>query len=309
VETAAAVRTPALAVASEQATRFGVAFPTQPRQMVVPFPILSLEARTAAEFWVDVEVRTREGETVVVTYGAFDGLPAGGARRAFFPLGSELQDGLPRLVARDVAADVAVAFGLTFGNVGRVRVWGSVTLGRLRLAARGYEPALEPLPDELPLPLTGWKARGRGTVMAGVLDPELGAVTLQAVPVDPMAPRLTVTSPRGKRGKPIAPYGAVRFVVRDDVGFAVEVTVQTTLGRKVRLRYAADVREPVLEGRRSVWPMRAEPVEGSAYRVVTLDVAGAVAQLVPGAGVHSVQQLRLHGQFTLGALVLTEPTD
>jgi hypothetical protein len=73
------------------------------------------------------------------------------------------------------------------------------------------------------------------------------------------------------------------------------------------LRYEAGLTAPVTKGRKTTLPLEAVPVDGSSYRLITIDLAADLARVVPGASLDGVLGIRVQGKFRMGDVVLREP--
>ena len=74
-----------------------------------------------------------------------------------------------------------------------------------------------------------------------------------------------------------------------------------------RLRYESGLTAPSTKGRKTTLPLVAVPVEGSSYRLITIDLAADLARVVPSASLDGVLGIRVQGKFRMGDVVLREP--
>jgi hypothetical protein len=281
----------------------GVAYPERPT-LALPFPILSFTTRSEAGARLQVAVRGADGRSYVLSYDADDGVPLARKRQSRFPIGVRPQRF--RTTLRDLEADLRAAFDVGFGAVTQVTILGTMRVSDVTVAGRGVlgdEPAPAP---EIVLPAAGWAQRGLGTVVENEYDAELAAPTLRTEPRDAERARIAVSFP--KRETLAAAYRTFSMVVRDERRLAVEVRVRVRHG-VARLRYDMAVSAPVVKGRKTTLPLPATPIEGSAYRLVTIDLAEDLARVVPGATLDGVLGVRVQGKFRIGDVVLREPME
>lgn len=285
----------------ESARDEALVYPERPT-LALPFPMLSFTSRSEDAASVQVTVRATDGRSYVLSYAATEGIPLASKRKSNIPVGDKSKRF--RTTLRDLAADARAAFNVTFVAVTQVAIQGTMRISELMVAAPGVlsdEPRPEP---EIVLPAGGWSRQGLGTVVENEYDQELAAPTIRTEPRDAKRGRITVGFP--KRESLVAAYKTFSMVVRDEQKLAVEVRVR--VGRGIaRLRYESGLEQPVVRGRKTMLPLVAQRIEGSSYRLVTIDLADDVPRVIPGATLDGVLGVRVHGKVRMGDLVLREP--
>lgn len=276
-------------------------YPERPT-LSLPFPILSFTTRSDDGARLEVGVRGMNGRSYVLSYAAEDGVPLATRRQSSFPVGSE--EKRFRTTLRDLDADMRAAFNVGFAAVTQATIRGTMRLSDLTVAARGVLPD-EPTPvAEITLPVGGWRQHGAGIVVENEFDDELAAPTLRTEPRDAKRAKLAVAFPKKK--SLAAAYRTFSLVVRDEQKLAIEVRVR--VGRGIaRLRYEAGLEAPLVKGRKTTLPLVAQRVDGSSYRLVTIDLANDVPRVIPGATLDGVLGVRVHGKVRMGDLVLSDP--
>lgn len=281
----------------------GLDYPERPT-LSLPFPILSFTSRSDDGARLELGVRGTNGRSYVLSYAAEDGVPLASKRQSSFPVGSKAKRF--RTTLRDLDADMRAAFNVGFAALTQATIRGTMRLSDLTVAARGVL-ADEPTPAaEIALPAGGWQQHGAGTVVENEFDAELAAPTLRTEPRDPKRAKLAVAFPKKK--SLAAAYRTFSLVVRDEQKLAIEVRVR--IGRGIaRLRYEAGLEAPLVKGRKTTLPLVAQRVDGSSYRLVTIDLANDVPRVIPGATLDGVLGVRVHGKVRMGDLVLSDPLD
>ena len=146
--------------------------------------------------------------------------------------------------------------------------------------------------------------QGAGTVVENEYDADLAAPTLRTEPRNAKRAKIAVSFP--KKDTLAAAYRTFSLVVREEQQLAIEVRVRVKRGI-ARLRYEAGLDAPFTKGRKTTLPLVVTPVDGSMYRLVTIDLAADLARVVPGATLDGVLTIRVQGKFRMGDLVLREP--
>jgi hypothetical protein len=268
----------------------------------LPFPILSFTARMESGARLQVSVRGVDGRSYLLTYGAEDGVPTATKRQSTVPLGTNAE---LRTTLRDLRSDMQAAFNVEFAAVTQVILRGAMQIAEIVVAAPGVLP-VEPAPvAEIALPADGWSQQGSGTVVENEYDAELAAPTIRTEPRDPKRAKMAVSFP--KKDTLAAAYRTFSLVVRDEQKLAIEVRVRVAKGI-ARLRYEAGLDAPVAKGRKTTLPLPSAPIDGSTYRLITIDLAADLAQVVPGATLDGVLGIRIQGKFRVGDVVLRDPT-
>jgi hypothetical protein len=276
-------------------------YPDHP-SLELPFPMLSFTGLMDAGSRLQVTVRASDGKSYVLGYAAEDGAPIAGKRQSSFPLGAPT--GQFRTALRDLRADLKAAFNVEFAAVAQVVLRGAMRVADITVAAPGVLP-VDPKPSaEIALPAGGWSQQGFGTVVENEYDAELAAPTIRTEPRDLKRAKIAVSFP--KKDALAAAYRTFSLVVRDDQKLAIEVRVRVKKG-VARLRYEAGLTAPVTKGRKTTLPLEAVPVDGSSYRLITIDLAADLARVVPGASLDGVLGIRVQGKFRMGDVVLREP--
>ncbi len=279
----------------------GISYPERPT-LDLPFPMLSFTSRSDPGARLQVSTRGADGRAYELTYVAEDGVPIAKKRQATFPIGAAA--GEMRTVLRDLRADLHAAFNVDFAAVTQVTLRGSLQVTDITVASPGVLP-VDPTPlTEIALPAGGWSQRGDGTVVENEYDAELAAPTIRTEPRDPKRARIAISFP--KTDMLAAAYQTFSLVVRDEQRLAIEVRVRVKKGI-ARLRYEAGLEAPVTKGRKTTLPLTTVPIDGSAYRLVTIDLGADVSRVVPGATLDGVLGIRVQGKFQMGDVVLREP--
>ncbi len=281
--------------------RGGLSYPGEPT-LDLPFPILSFTARAGADARLEVTARARDGRAYVLSYVADDGVPTAGRRRAEFPVAVHREE--LRTILRDMQADLASAFAADFAAVDQVTLRGPIHAAEITVATRGVLP-VEPAPiPEMALPAAGWAQRGVGVVVENEYDAELGAPTIRTEPRDRRRAKIAVSFP--KKDALAADYRIFSLVVRDEHKLAIEVRVRVKKG-VARLRYEAGITEAYTKGRKTTLPLVSAPIDGSGYRLISIDLAYDLSRVAPGATLDGVLGVRVQGKVRMGDVVLREP--
>jgi hypothetical protein len=281
----------------------GLAYPER-ASLALPFPVLSFTSRAQAGSRLQVAVRASDGRLYLLSYAAEGGVPTASKRRSTFPVDVPAEEF--RTTLRDLAADLRAAFNVEFVSVAQVTLRGAMRIADVTVASHGVLPAEPTREAEITLPAGGWSQQGLGTVVENEYDAELAAPTIRTEPRDPKRARISVSFP--KKDMLAAAYRTFSLVVRDEQKLVIEVRVRVKRGI-ARLRYEAGLDAPVTKGRKTTLPLVAVPVDGSAYRLVTIDLASDLARVVPGANLDGVLGIRVQGKFRMGDVVLREPID
>jgi hypothetical protein len=285
------------------APRFGddaLWYPERPT-LALPFPILSFTIAADDGARLQVGARGTNGRNYVLSYVAADGVPLATKRESRVPVGRYA--GAPRTTLRDLRADFLAAFNVEFAMVTSVTLRGGMEVGDITVAQPGVL-SVEPEPAaEIALPTSGWQQQGAGTVVEDEYDTVLDAPTIRTEPRDAKHARIAVSFP--KRDQMAAAYRTFSLAVRDEEQLAIEVRVRVKKGI-ARLRYEANLAEPLVKGRKTTLPLVTIPLEGSPYRLVTIDLADDLAAVVPGASLDGVLGIRVQGKFRMGDVVLRE---
>ena len=290
-----------LVVDTGQSAAGALAYPER-ATLDLPFPMLSFTARMEDGARLQVGVRAADGRSYLLSYAAEDGVPLASKRQSTFPLGGASSD--LRTTLRDLRSDVQAAFNVELAAVTQVILRGAMQVAEIVVAAPGVLP-VEPSPAaEIALPTEGWSQQGSGTVIENEYDAQLAAPTIRTEPRDPKRAKIAVSFPR--KDALAAAYRTFSLVVRDEQKLAIEVRVRARKGI-ARLRYEAGLDAPVTKGRKTTLPLVAVPVDGSAYRLITIDLAGDLAHVVPGATLDGVLGIRVQGKFQIGDVILREP--
>jgi len=278
-----------------------LSYPERP-SLELPFPILSFTSRTGDGSRLQLTVRAVDGRTYQLTYTAAEGVPLASKRQSVFPIGR--RSNAFRTTLRDLRADLHAAFNVEFAAVEQVTVRGPIRLAEIIVAAPGVLPAAPVQAAEIALPTDGWSQQGAGTVVENEYDADLAAPTLRTEPRNAKRAKIAVSFP--KKDTLAAAYRTFSLVVREEQQLAIEVRVRVKRGI-ARLRYEAGLDAPFTKGRKTTLPLVVTPVDGSMYRLVTIDLAADLARVVPGATLDGVLTIRVQGKFRMGDLVLREP--
>jgi hypothetical protein len=292
-----------LVVESTTDESVGLAYPER-ATLAIPFPVLSLTHRGGDDSRVQVTVRADDGRAYLLSYTAKGTVPLASKRRAKFPI--DVSSDELRTTLRDLSADVRAAFNVGFVSVNQVVLLGSMTVQDLRLAARGVLPADPERAFEIELPMNGWSRKGSGTVVESEYDSDLAETTIRTEPRDLKKPKISVTFPA--KDDLAAAYRTFSLAVRDEQRLAIEVRVRVKRG-VARLRYEAGLTAPLVKGRKTTLPLVATPIDGSTYRLVTIDLGADLARVVPGASLDGVLGIRVLGKFRMGDVVLRDPLE
>jgi hypothetical protein len=278
-----------------------LSYPERP-SLELPLPILSFTSRTGDGSRLQITVRGVDGRVYQIVYSAEDGVPLASKRRSSFPIGSRAA--AFRTTLRDLRADLQAAFNVDFATVEQITVHGPMRIAEIVVAAPGVLPA-DPTPAaEIALPAEGWLQKGSGTVVENEFDADLSAPTIRTEPRDPKRAKIAVSFP--KKDALAATYRTFSLAIRDDQQLAIEVRVRVKRGI-ARIRYDASITAPLVKGRKTTLPLVATPIDGSIYRLVTIDLAADLERVIPGASLDGVLGIRVQGKFRMGDVVLREP--
>lgn len=276
-------------------------YPERPT-LALPFPVLSFTSRARRDAHLQVTVHASDGRRYTLAYVVGSGVPIASRHHAKFPVA--VPSGEFQTTVRDLAADLWAAFHLEFVSVAQMTARGSMQISDITIASPGVLPTESTRAAELMLPADGWAQQGLGTMVENEYDAELAAPTLRSEPRDFQLANFSVSFP--EKDSLVAEYGTFSLVVRDEQRLAIEVRVRVKRG-VARLRYEAGLRASVTRGRKTTLPLVTIPVEGSSYRLVTIDLASDLAAVVPGATLDGVLGIRIQGKARIGDVILREP--
>jgi hypothetical protein len=306
VETDGGVRVLRTQASTTPATGFGIAFPSSD-DLGVAYPMLAVTLAADGDFVVEVAVQASTGPERVLAYGSGGGVAIMRRRRVSVPLHLAVTDGRQHTFYRDLGADLQAAFGSTFVQVSQVRIYGNVGASHVLLAERDGSGRNVIRPESIVLPLDGWAMRGRGLAVAQSNDPAVDGQTLR---VDPSAGSALATLPPAASDTLVAPFQTLSFLVRNEVGFSVELRIRSSDGRSRRLRFDDHVATPRTSNNSAILPLATpSAVPGSSFRLVTLDLSAGLAAMNPSLTMQGVLAIRMRGSFEIGDLVLQDPTD
>lgn len=286
-------------------TDFAIDYPNS-GDLGVAYSYLALTLAADGDFVTEVVVRAAKGPEYVLAYASGGGVPTARKRRVTMPLGSEASDGTKRTFYRDLAADLQGAFGAVFEHVTQVRVYGDTRVAHTLLAAGDPQGRSAVAGASLTLPVSDWKMRGRGLALQQTSDPAVEGQTLSA---DPSSGPAVVTFPAANRANLVARFQNLSFLVRNELGFAVELRVRSSDGRPKTLRFDERVSIAHASRRRAVMPLVTATVPGSEFRLASLDLREALAAIDPSLSIDGVLVVRMRGNFEVADFVLTDPVD
>ena len=295
-----------MVVDAAEGLSYGIQYPAR-ATLAIPFPIINFTIRGRDDAALEVVAKASDGRSYVLSYETVPGFPTVRRRLATFPVGAAESDDAFRTVARDLAADLRAAFAVDLVSVAQASIRGSLQVKDITLGLPGVLP-LAPSHDlEVALPLSGWEQSGLGLAVQDDFDPQLDGPTLVTQPADMKRAKLALAFPDRRRALAAA-YRSLSFVVRDDEKLAIEVRVRVQHG-VVRLRYGGDLASARIRGRKTTLPITMVPIDGSPYRLVTLDLASDLARVAPGAESTGVVGVRIQGKFRIGDVVLRDPIE
>jgi hypothetical protein len=302
-------KAPVLVTETTQApsTGFGIAYPSSPA-LGASLPLLAFTIRDSDYFTVEVVVSAVGGPARVLAYEAADGPVTLQKNRAAFRVGSAVSGGQFVTTYRDLAADLRRAFGATLARVQQVQLNGGLSASSIMLADRlPASGSILGTPESVRLPLAGWARHGTGSVFTNEYDPVLDGPTLRTDAAGAAPSKLQLDYPAVTSVQLIAPYETLSLLVRDENKFAVELKVRTSDGKLGRLRYEAGLSAPKLKRRRVTLPLVFASLQGSPYRLVTVDLGADATLLASGVTLDQVLAVKLQGEFQIGDMVLSGP--